>query len=156
MNDKENVNHCLRSLGDLIGIDDLILDDGGICCLSFDDDIMVTIQFDEQERQIIFFTPLGEVKDENRMTVYEKMLSANLFWRETGGATLSFEKESDMAVLLDRFPIQGFDPLIFQDSIQDFVNMAETWTTWLMQLENDTDANHSLPPSLPGNHMIRG
>lgn len=134
---KENVQVLLKQFGNTIGLADLALDEEGFCSLTFDDQIVLNLQYDQRTENIVIFAELGKIKDEGALKVYARLLEANIFWKETGGGTLCVEPKTMTAILEYQEAVAHMNDVRFQRLIEGFINTAEYWISHLDELQTD-------------------
>jgi hypothetical protein len=147
------LQNLLKELGHSIKLPDLSADSEGYCCLSFDDKITVHIQLDKDTHNLTFFAELGLVNAEQRRSVYEKMLEANVFWLGTSGATLGVNTDTMKATIGYQEPIQGVDFQRFHQLLEGFVNTTEKWIDLLAEIQANASVDSpssSTGPALSG------
>jgi len=116
----------MRSLGADVGIPDLALDEAHCCTLAFDS-VVVNFELDESSGQLFFYANLGPMPAAGSR-VYEQLLEGNLLWKDTGGATLSLDREGSRVMLQQGLPAERLSELDFKAAVEQFVNVAEAWT----------------------------
>lgn len=93
-----------------------------VTCLSIDDDGFVV------------FAKLGSAP-ENSPAFLEELLSANLFWRDTEGATLSLDPETRGVFLARKIYLNDTDDTAsLKAAVERFVDLQEVWTNTLPSL----------------------
>ena len=97
MADKAGIRKIVSELGGLMGIPDLALDADDQCQLAIDGKIPVALEYDEDGERFILSSPVGSLPAERREPVLERLLDANLFWKDTGGAVLGLERKRSLA-----------------------------------------------------------
>jgi hypothetical protein len=115
----------IRALGHAVGIDDLDLDDGGTCTLRFDE-TGLTLELDESEDRLVLHAALGRLPAEGQAELLARLLEANLFWKDTQGATLALDRREDRVLLLRAVPLDA-PPAGFPGLVERFVDAAEAW-----------------------------
>ena len=116
----------LKDFGENVGIPGLALDDSGCCCLSFDD-LLVNVEYNDQTRQFFLSAHIGDLPAEGREALYERLLSANYFFRDTQGATLAIDKPSNRVLLVFQAPASALDATIFSNTVRNFIQTTEQW-----------------------------
>ncbi|MDE7468939.1 MAG: CesT family type III secretion system chaperone [Desulfovibrionaceae bacterium] len=119
-------NSLLSDFGNTIGIPDLQADSSGICMLAFDD-IEVVIQHIQDGDILLLYGYLGPIPPEHQESLFEFLLSANSFFRDTGGSTIGIDKITNAIGLHIAYPIVALDNQSFENLLENFVNMAEAW-----------------------------
>lgn len=119
-------NSLLSDFGNTIGIPDLQADSSGICMLAFDD-IEVVIQHIQDGDILLLYGYLGPIPPDNQASLFEFLLSANSFFRDTGGSTIGIDKITNAIGLHIAYPIVALDNQSFENLLENFVNLAESW-----------------------------
>lgn len=157
MSPREILQSLLNDFAHDIGLPELALDPNGLGSLLFDDAIMLHLQLNETVGTVILFATIGTVPEQGRESFYADMLQANLFWQQTGGATLALEKSSHAAVLAYEQPLDGLDQAGFQGLIKQFLDVAEDWQSRLRDVSagERPDSGHDDPSATSGEGFIR-
>ena len=135
----EQIQLILKEFGEAIGLEGLALDETGYCCLTFDDNIFVSIESDEKENRLLMYSFLGAPKGENVAKVYGEILDGNFFWRHTQGATLSRDPNSEGIVLMDRIELRDMNYARFEKALENFVNTTESWMRKLESAQEEEE-----------------
>ncbi|HLO75766.1 MAG TPA: type III secretion system chaperone [Magnetospirillum sp.] len=120
-----SVSDLLAEFGRKAGLGSLGLDGQGVCRLSFDGSLIVDLEFDDGAGVLHLYGTVGPVPAGDREAVYQRLLSANLFGRETGGATLALDGGRDEIVLCRALVPDHLDPLAFEAALAAFVDALE-------------------------------
>jgi hypothetical protein len=107
-------------------MDDLALDETGLCTLGFDEQI-VNIHFDERSSNLVLFAALGSLPVEGRERALALLMEANLFWSGTGGATLALEPGANV-VMLHHQVRADMEQADFEALLQQFVDLSDYWS----------------------------
>lgn len=137
----EQANNLIKRFGDSIELIDLQLDDGGYCCLNFDE-MQTHLQYDFEKERLILFSKVGVLGEDVKNHACASMLSANLFWSGTNGGTLCLQPEDNIVFLIDKKEIQSFDFQKFEKWMTDFVNAAEDWLKHIAEFNAGKHAPH--------------
>jgi Tir chaperone protein (CesT). len=105
--------------------EELRTDENGVCTLVFDERIHLNIMPNPNNGQVIFASPLALVDPERRESVYEQLLKANLFWRETGGGTIGITPDASEIILAYQRPLDSLDVPGLRETIEFMVEHAE-------------------------------
>ena len=100
----EDIRLTLKEIGARNGLE-IELDENGACTLELDDGRVVLLQERADVNELDFVSPLGPVPEETRPDVFTELLSANFYWRETFGATLSWNADLEEVVLIYPLPL---------------------------------------------------
>ncbi len=114
----------LSNFGSRNGIKDLA-PEKGYCCLMFDD---IVVNIEENNGNIFFYTPVGELPPEGGEEIYKDLAKANFFFMGTQGATLSADPDSGMILLAYMTPACALNDTSFDKTVENFVNAAEEWS----------------------------
>jgi hypothetical protein len=134
----------LTALADRLGVGPVTADDDHVSVFSFGE-IDVLVSADDQSLTI--FARLGEAP-RGDAEFLESLLEANLFWQDTGGATLSLEPFSRMVLLALRWtPVQA-------DSLEA-LESAIVWTRTIDRLRRDSASALSTAPPAPADLIHR-
>lgn len=123
----EIVRGLLRDFGAGIGLPELALDEQGYCCLQIGEQIKVSLQYEADEQDLVLFARLCPIDVAMREEAFEMMLTGNLFWAQTKGATLAVEPADNLAFLLARQKSLSLDLPAFNRLLEDFVETGEAW-----------------------------
>ncbi len=139
----------LESLGLFLELDDLqFSEEDDTCILQLDDKIQVNITLNAINDTIVLHHLIGTLPQENRGTVVEQLLEANLFWSGTNGATISMERETSMVIIARALAIYSSDGKlltgeILANAIADLANASNSWRP-LLENQNIEDPEASL------------
>lgn len=125
---RTRANDLLSALGETLRIPELAFDEDGGCTLIFDDELDMHLLLDEERQSIIFHSLVGTLHGRpDRAQWCEMLLEANLFWSDTGGATLALEPVGGDVFLLRALNPEGLESVSFQDEMEYFVETALRW-----------------------------
>ena len=133
-------DHLLAALGRQVGIAQLGLDDAGCCALSFDTTV-VNFELDEETHRLFLYADVGDAPRQLGEALYRDLLAANLLWRGTGGATLSLDEGRRRFVLAHAIPVERISEADFVETVERFVDIAETWGRRIDEIETHPDAD---------------
>ena len=121
----------LNGLGEVVGLVGIGLNENGVCSLSFNQEIRVNIERDdERDRMVHVYSILCEIPSgiETREKLFSSLLQANLFGRGTGPkARFALDQHAGEIILHYTFHEEQTDIGAFLDDIQTFVNLVEIW-----------------------------
>ena len=140
----------LRALGAEVGIPQLELDGTGCCTLAFDE-VIVNLELDDEAQELFLYASLGSVPDGAPASFYRELLDGNLFWKDTGGATLSLDREGRRVILLQTLSLDRISEAGFKAAVERFVNVAEGWSRRLeesLTRGSQEAADPASPPTL--------
>ncbi|MDR3144288.1 MAG: type III secretion system chaperone [Puniceicoccales bacterium] len=133
------VDELLQAIGKSLDLPGLALDTNGHCVLLFDDKVVLNIELDEEKELLIIYSYIGEIPFEGRETIFETLLESNLFWKNTQGATIGIDKQTQTVVLA--FPMEL--PLKrkenFEERLALFVDITESWIARLEEMSTQAE-----------------
>lgn len=129
MNPAQRLAELLAGLAPKLGLDALSVGENGICTLVIDDTLPLNIAVDTSGRDLILFSPLGELPPAQRSEFLARMLRAN-----GAGAsiyTFGLAPAGDTALLSARYPMADLNAATLERSAGEFVDVATHWRTAL-------------------------
>lgn len=103
----------------------LAANDDGSYSLSLEPDLDISLR-EISDSCIAFYAPVASFPSSNSEEFLLRLMSANLFGRETGGSCLGLDSDGKKVVLLN-FLSGASNYRIFHDCLEDFVNYADVW-----------------------------
>ncbi|MCL9783814.1 type III secretion system chaperone [Vibrio sp. S4M6] len=134
---KQNIELLMIDLGNELGIDNLKLDEDACCCLSFDD-IILHFEFDAAQNRLLCYSHLGDVPPFGQSDFYEMLLDANLFWKGTGGHTLSIDSKSKAVILVSQVDSNDTKLEQLTPMIGSFLDVSDIWRRKIVEFNNKT------------------
>ena len=149
MSYKEDFKSILRHFGSGINLPDLDLDEDNRCNLFFDE-VPVSIEVSPNEQYVYMYSYLGDVPVAGSESVENKLLEANYIYGETERCTLGIQKISRKVALICNERIKGMDLPDFEQSLENFINVAEYWMKNLnaSQVQDDKTTNQDVDASV--------
>lgn len=142
----ENLALALKELGEKIGFD-IELDGNGACTLMLADERPLCIQERANLNELDFVSLLGEVPEDVRAAVFADLLSANFYWQETLGATLSWNADLEQVALIYPFPLADATPGTLESIFTRFLELQAAWKDRLDEMvaaaREDADSEES-------------
>lgn len=125
----------IANFGSLLTLPDLRLDDTtNSCVLLFDGDIVLNIEFDAPTGQLILSAFLDELPPHDAdARLLRELMTANLYWHRTDGATLGLEEATNGVILAQSRSVTELDDASFEKLVESFVNQAERWKRHIAQ-----------------------
>lgn len=127
------------------------VDEEGGCALTFDDNIVVNMEYDGELDLLTLYCRLGTVAADRVGTVYPLLLEANVLWAGTGGATLGVIPDDRSVVLAYQEKAAAIDGQRFEGLLSGLVDAAEFW----MKLIEDGSRDAPVEPSADGPHVYQ-
>ena len=132
-----DASEIIAAFGEKLGIE-LKLDEDGVCM--FEADGMIVTIHNLREIDVIAITgDLGEPPPWNLENLYRSMLEANYLFKDTSGATISFNPESGRFALCRALPCKMLDSESFFAAAERFVSTLEVWTRLVRDYRGGTD-----------------
>ena len=108
--EKNKISNFIKNYGKEVGLPNLCLNNENICSLNFDGKINIDIKYIEKSSICSFVSPICSIPDKNKEEFYKKLLLANSFGIENGGAVLSIYKEKNSIIFSFSFIVSTFSP----------------------------------------------
>jgi hypothetical protein len=121
-------NDYLRRIAAQFGLNDLALDETGFCALELTDlHLQINIELIRDEI-FCLHADLGEYYQREESKLFAMLLMANLYGRETDGATLAIDQTRRQIVLCTTRRTQEIrDFPQFQGMLEVFIDTAARW-----------------------------
>lgn len=132
---RDNYDEILKKFGELIQLEDMEPDEDGYCCLAFNENIIVHIQYNEPNDSIMLFCEVGVIDEDKRSAVRDKMLAADLMWQGTAGGTLGVDDDTGEVMMSFQLELSGLEFSKFQEVLKEYVKNCELWMNALAALE---------------------
>lgn len=116
----------IRELGGALGVPDMQADESGYVALTIDTQ-EIHLQYDEDQDRILLFTRLSAVSVDRAAETYGLLLSANLFWQGSGGATFSIDFDTGRVFLADRQALAGVTLEVLEKWLEGFADITLYW-----------------------------
>jgi len=127
----EDIRSALKELGARNGLE-IELGENGACTLELDDGRLVLLQERADLNEIDFVATLGPVPEDARAEVFAELLAANFYWRETFGATLSWNADIGEVVLIYPLPLADATPESVETIFTRFADLQSAWAERLV------------------------
>ena len=98
-----------------------------ICTLELADGRAFCLQERANVNELDFVAILGEVPEDVRAYVFTELLSANFYWQETLGATLSWNADLEQVVLIYPFPLAEATSGSLESIFTRFLELQAAW-----------------------------
>lgn len=122
------IEDALKELGRQMGVP-LRLDHNRTCRLVFDERWTVDIEAPSQHHDSVFlYAVAGKVPPGAGIEFYKALLEANLFGRETLGATLAVDSARAEVIVQRIVAMQHVDFMGFVGAIEDLIRALAAWT----------------------------
>ncbi len=132
----KEIEATLKEIGSKSGLD-IALDENGACTLELADGRVVVLQERADLNELDFVATLGTVPDEARAVVFTELLAANFYWKETFGATLSWNSDLEEVVLIYPLPLASVSSESIETIFTRFLELQAVWSERLAGLVAD-------------------
>jgi hypothetical protein len=123
----EDIRSTLKELGAANGLE-IELDENGACTLELSNGCVMLLQERADLDELDFVATLGPVPEDVRAEVFTELLSANFYWRETLGATLSWNADIEEVVLIYPLPLAGATLESVETVFTRFADLQSAWS----------------------------
>ncbi|VUD40273.1 hypothetical protein TDB9533_00056 [Thalassocella blandensis] len=151
---KKQFIQSLERYGSITGIGEVHYDEELGTCFEFEADLELTLLWNDQLACVFASVFCGVVSAEHKSKLYPMLLKANYFWSGTGGATLSYEKDSSGIFLIDKWNVQQVaHPETLTRKINHIVNAGHQWKEHVAAGGMQRNSTVQQPPSyrhIPG------
>ena len=142
----KEIKLALKEIGGKHGLE-MNLDENGACTLELADGRVVLIQERADLDELDFVATLGQVPEEARAAVFTELLSANFYWNDTYGATISWNADLEEAVIM--YPLHLVDATA--ESVETiFTRFVELQSVWADRLSGLVAAAQERDGEEPG------
>jgi hypothetical protein len=117
----------LAAYGQLVGLANLRFDAHGCARLMFQESLAVDLEVDAGAGCLHAYSVLGPVPAGDREALYRKLLEANLFGTQTGGATLAVDAVQEEVLLCRRVDLNTATATSFAEFLAEFARGARQW-----------------------------
>ncbi len=121
------MQQLLSDFGRSIGIPNLAFDEHHYCCLLLDD-LVINMEHDPARDDLFLYAHLGHLPSEPSMELYETLLEANFFFRQTAGGVLGIDKATGILTLARRQASSTLTLTSLEKLVENFANTTEYWT----------------------------
>ena len=129
----QELEQVLREIGAKNGLE-IALDENRACTLELSDGRMMLMQERADLNELDFVATLGPVPDEIRADVFTELLSANFYWKETFGATVSWNADLEEAVIIYPLSLADSTPESVETIFNRFVELQSAWAERFAEL----------------------
>jgi len=123
----KEVELTLKEIGAKHGLE-IVLDENRACTLELADGRVMLLQERSDLNELDFVATLGPVPNEIRAEVFTELLSANFYWKETFGATISWNADLEEAVIIYPLALADATPESVETIFARFLDLQDTWS----------------------------
>jgi Tir chaperone protein (CesT) family len=156
MSHDPGLQQLLDQFANSIGLENLQLNEDGLCAVRFSG--AITVEMCADGNRLLLYSDCGPVQLGSEVHLYPELLQANLFWQSTHGGTLSITDDSPPRVIL---AVQSewahLTAVQFEGLVEHFVDTAEKWIKRLNNMGNEpAEFTDPASPSPARWDMLRG
>jgi len=141
----EDLQSTLKEFGAKNGLE-IAFDENGSCTLELADGRVLLIQERADLNELDFVATLGSVPEHLRAEVFTDLLAANFYWKETFGATLSWNADLAEVVLIYPLQLDYATPKLVETIFTRFVTLQTAWAErFAKMLENAQEHSSHAP-----------
>jgi hypothetical protein len=122
----KEIKLALKEIGGKHGLE-MNLDENGACTLELADGRVVLIQERADLDELDFVATLGPVPEETRAAVFTELLSANFYWNDTYGATISWNADLEEAVIMYPLHLGDATAESVETVFNRFLELQSSW-----------------------------
>lgn len=141
----KEIEETLKEIGARNGLE-ITLDENRSCTLELSDGRVMLLQERADLNELDFVAALGPVPDEIRADVFTELLSANFYWKETFGATISWNADLEEAVIIYPLSLSDATPKSVEAIFTRFVELQAAWAARLAGMIADAQERETDEP----------
>jgi Tir chaperone protein (CesT) family len=117
-----NASDLIAEFAQRAGLAELRLSAEGTAALVVNDILTVNIEHDDAGRRLYLYCALGEPPAEGREAYFGQLLEANLFGRQTGGASIGLDRANNAVLLTRTLDLDTADFPAFEAALEQLVH----------------------------------
>ena len=122
----KEIELVLKKIGGKHGLE-MNLDENGACTLDLADGRIMLVQERPGLDELDFVATLGPVPEEARVAVFTELLSANFYWNDTYGATISWNADLEEAVIMYPLRLDDATAESIETVFNRFIELQSAW-----------------------------
>ncbi len=155
MANMEHYRHILAAAAEQLGFENVKADEQGGCTLQFED-TFVSFSCQEESSQASLVIPVAEVTGECPREVLERLLDAQLFFKDTRGGTFSFDKTKGWVLLHLNLMADAIDESMLRNAIENMLDVARNFGEEIAELMAGGEATTSPQEQAEGGFPFAG
>lgn len=121
-------DQLVADFGRMLTLPGLALDkESNSCVLVFDGELLLNIEYDDPAERLVFSIYLDPLPEKGSEALLRELMSANLYWHRTRGATLGLEEATNGIILAYAREVTALDGASFETLVENLLNEAEKW-----------------------------
>ena len=139
----ETANALLKEFSLQEELEPMQLDEDNYCLLVSADEHVVHIRFDDEQGTFIVLGSIGTLSEDEEVSRRElrELLTANLMWQDTKGATITLAPETDTVLLQQMWLPEQATVEKFSAFLQSFVILMGFWEQTFSSLGDEVMEN---------------
>ena len=139
----ETANALLKEFSLQEELEPMQLDEDNYCLLVSADEHVVHIRFDDEQGTFIVLGSIGTLSEDEEVSRREmrELLTANLMWQDTKGATITLAPETDTVLLQQMWLPEQATVEKFSAFLQSFVILMWFWEQTFSSLGDEVMEN---------------
>lgn len=139
----ETANALLKEFSLQEELEPMQLDEDNYCLLVSADEHVVHIRFDDEQGTFIVFGSIGTLSEDEEVSRREmrELLTANLMWQDTKGATITLAPETDTVLLQQMWLPEQATVEKLSAFLQSFVVLMGFWEQTFSSLGDEVMEN---------------
>ena len=139
----ETANALLKEFSLQEELEPMQLDEDNYCLLVSADEHVVHIRFDDEQGTFIVLGSIGTLSEDEEVSRREmrELLTANLMWQDTKGATITLAPETDTVLLQQMWLPEQTTVEKFSAFLQSFVILMGFWEQTFSSLGDEVMEN---------------
>ena len=143
----EQIQHLMREIGPLVDAIDAIEQVGEQnWAIGFDEATWLTVDYNEQTDKLTLAIDCGPSPEQNRIKLYETLLTYNYLWEETGGLRMALDEPGGRVVLIFDVAVHGLDSATFATVVENMVTKSRLWQQSIQGVGSESDPPSSETP----------
>ena len=138
--DMKEIKLVLKEIGGKHGLE-MNLDENGACTLDLADGRIMLVQERPGLDELDFVATLGPVPEEARAAVFTELLSANFYWNDTYGATISWNADLEEAVIMYPLRLDDATAESIETVFNRFLELQSAWAERLAALLSEAQSD---------------
>lgn len=124
--------------GERLGFEDSAPDETGFCSFDFGGTFL-TCSTTNDFSMIRVTAPVAEIPGECPRAILERLLEAQIFFKDTRGATFSYSHENGLVLLHLNLPTDVLDPVKLETALKNCAEVSVHFSQELMNILQGTD-----------------
>lgn len=144
---REAFSQLIAGYAKKLGLNEIPIQDDFRVCLTFEPEINLDIQWNDQDTKLYLYSPCTKLITTSNAELAFELLSAIHFWKDTAGATLSLESETNTIYLCDKNTLETFTSIgHFSDHVDVFLDTVLYWRDRIRELNQFSKRNKPSSP----------